>query len=63
MSTWPMVALGEACDVVSGGTPKTSEASYWDGDVPWVTPKDLSGLAGDYIDEPSRFITAKRFRQ
>ena len=42
MSEWPMVKLGEVAKVVSGGTPKTSVSEYWDGDIPWVTPKDLS---------------------
>ncbi|MCD1144432.1 restriction endonuclease subunit S [Kocuria sp. LUK] len=59
MSAWPMVALGEVCKVVSGGTPKTTESSYWDGDIPWATPKDLSSLKGNYIDKPARFITAE----
>lgn len=62
MSSWPMVALNEVCDVVSGGTPKTNEPSFWGGDIPWVTPKDLSGLKSNYIDKPARFITAKGLR-
>ena len=57
-----MVALGEICKVVSGGTPKTTEPTYWDGDIAWVTPRDLSGLKGDYIDKPARFITSEGLR-
>jgi type I restriction enzyme M protein len=38
---WPMVELGEHFSTTSGGTPSTSEASYWDGDIPWVSPKDM----------------------
>lgn len=26
---------------VSGGTPSTDEKEYWDGDIPWVSPKDM----------------------
>ncbi len=33
---WPMVALGEVCDVRSGGTPSRSDESFWNGDIPWV---------------------------
>ena len=57
MSEWPMVKLGEVAEVVSGGTPKTSIAEYWDGDVPWVTPKDLSNRSNLWISSGSRSIT------
>ncbi len=34
--------LGEICDIVSGSTPKTSVSEYWDGDVKWITPAEIS---------------------
>lgn len=37
-----MVRLGDICTVVSGSTPKTSIPEYWDGDVKWITPAELS---------------------
>lgn len=36
-----MVRLGDVCTVVSGTTPKTSVAAYWDGDINWITPAEL----------------------
>ena len=57
MSEWPMVKLGEVAKVVSGGTPKTSVSEYWDGDIPWVTPKDLSNNKELWISSGSRSIT------
>ena len=33
--------LLELCDAKSGGTPSRGEDSYWDGSVPWFSPKDL----------------------
>ncbi len=33
---WPMVELGEVCEVRSGGTPSRSEDSFWNGSIPWV---------------------------
>ena len=37
--------------------PVTSESAYWDGDVWWATPKDLSELKGAYISSTPRKIT------
>lgn len=59
MSTWPRVRLDQCTEVVSGATPDTSEASYWDGDIAWATPKDLSELHGAYISETPRRITRR----
>lgn len=56
---WPMVRLGDVCAVVSGGTPKTSVAEYWDGDIPWVTPADLSKLKGLEVSVGERSITQR----
>ena len=33
--------LGDICEIVSGSTPRTSIAEYWDGDVKWITPAEL----------------------
>ncbi|MCJ1680778.1 restriction endonuclease subunit S [Streptomyces sp. APSN-46.1] len=39
---WIRTSLANVGDVVSGATPKTSVTEYWDGDIPWITPDDLS---------------------
>ncbi|WP_314823388.1 restriction endonuclease subunit S [Corynebacterium matruchotii] len=57
MGEWPMVKLGEVARVVAGGTPKTSVLEYWDGDIPWVTPKDLALSESLWINAGERFIT------
>jgi type I restriction enzyme M protein len=33
---WPVVELGEACTVQTGGTPSRSNETYWNGNIPWV---------------------------
>lgn len=38
---WKKVSLGEIASVTSGGTPRKSEKSYWDGDVPWVRTTEV----------------------
>ena len=49
--------LGEICEIVSGSTPKTGIKEYWDGDVKWITPAEISD--DSYIITDSvRHITA-----
>ncbi len=54
---WRWATMGEVARVVGGSTPKTSEPSYWGGDIPWITPDDLSGFTGKYIERGRRSIT------
>ena len=37
---WQVVRYTDMVDVLSGGTPKTSISEYWDGNIPWFTPRD-----------------------
>lgn len=38
----PAIAmLGDVVRIVGGGTPTRSNSDYYDGDIPWVTPKDM----------------------
>ena len=36
------VRLGDVCEVISGSTPKTGFAEYWDGEYKWITPAELN---------------------
>jgi type I restriction enzyme, S subunit len=38
---WELVALRFLVDLTSGATPDTGRAEYWDGEIPWVSPKDM----------------------
>ena len=51
-----MVRLGEICTIVSGTTPKSTQPEYWDGDLNWVTPAELTDES-DIIYESQRKIT------
>ena len=57
MSAWPTLRLDDCCEIVSGATPSTSVAAYWDGDIHWATPKDLSDLDGPLISDTPRKIS------
>lgn len=37
---WEVDSVFDQCFITGGGTPKTSIADYWDGDIPFYTPKD-----------------------
>jgi type I restriction enzyme S subunit len=58
MSLWPLVPIKDFARVVGGATPKSDKADYWDGDIPWTTPRDLSDLDGKYLSDTPRKITA-----
>ena len=57
MSDWRRVRLDECCAIVGGATPSTSVPAYWDGDICWATPKDLSDLEGAHIADTPRKLT------
>lgn len=56
---WRALQLDEVCTVVSGGTPSTLVKEYWDGDIPWVTPTDMTNTAEEFIDSSQRKISQK----
>ncbi len=57
MPSWLDTTLGDIAEIVSGATPKTSAEEYWDGGIPWATPKDLSELDGTYIESTPRTLS------
>ncbi len=54
---WRREAIGDVCDVVNGGTPKTGIVEYWDGPHQWITPAEMGKRATPYIDQTQRTIT------
>lgn len=41
-SEWKQIPIIECIDLIGGGTPKTTVAEYWDGDIPWLSVKDFN---------------------
>ena len=58
---WKEVKLSELGDIVGGATPSTKEPLNYDGDISWITPKDLSTFSERYISKGERSITKKGF--
>ena len=54
---WQVEPLKRRYAVVGGSTPKSDVQEYWDGDINWVTPADLSRLSGFEIRDSLRTIT------
>lgn len=52
---WPMVPLEEVTKRKSGGTPSKANPSFWEGEIPWVSPKDMKAdQIFDTIDHVSQ---------
>lgn len=34
--------MGDICEIVTGATPKTNIKEFWDGDINWITPAELT---------------------
>jgi len=43
---------------MSGGTPSTSEPSYWGDEINWISPSDLTGYRSKFISKGAKSITA-----
>jgi len=56
MEEWKEYKLTEIMDLIGGGTPKTSNPDYWDGDIPWISVKDFNGERR-YVGETGKKIT------
>ncbi len=54
---WREMRLGDVIKIIGGGTPKTSVSEYWNGQIPWITPRDLTGYTKTYISKGERNIT------
>lgn len=58
---WDVKRLKYLFSIKNGATPKSNVSQFWDGDIKWVTPSDLSKLESHEIAESSRTITVEGF--
>lgn len=52
---WEVVAFTDIADVLSGGTPKTDIDEFWDGDIPFFTPRDAPACF--YVQDTDKHIS------
>jgi type I restriction enzyme S subunit len=54
---WSWGTTGDLFDIVGGGTPSTGTIEFWNGDIYWTTPKDLSIQNGLITTKSARLVT------
>lgn len=55
---WKLEKLENLGEIYTGGTPDTNKPEYWDGDILWFTPTEVS-KGEKYLEDSIRKITAK----
>lgn len=62
MSATSQIQLRHLFKVFSGSTPESGKGFYWDGDIYWVTPEDVSSLTDGYkLYDTKRKITEEGY--
>ncbi|HCG5281394.1 restriction endonuclease subunit S [Vibrio fluvialis] len=59
-SSWEWCRLGQIGYDLGGGTPSKSNSKYWDGEIPWVSPKDMKV---DFIESAIDTVTEKAIKE
>ena len=59
MSEWIESPLDHLAEITSGGTPSRSNDVFWNGDIPWVTPSDITKCKTNYLHDTQDSITRK----
>lgn len=54
---WNEVKLKDIGKILGGGTPSTANKEYWNGDILWVTPTEVTALKTKYLYDTERKIT------
>lgn len=60
---WTTRRLSDVCDTAGGGTPSTKVPEYWDGDVTWVVPSDVTSNDCLALLDSGRKITEQGLRE
>jgi type I restriction enzyme S subunit len=55
---WETCSLASKIELLSGGTPKTSEPAYWNGDIPWYSVKDAPMETDVWVISTEKQVTA-----
>ncbi|WP_394791001.1 restriction endonuclease subunit S [Rhodoferax sp.] len=56
---WRELPLSDLAEITSGGTPSRDVAEYWGGDIPWVTPTDITACRTNSLSDTVDRITKR----
>ncbi|ERM81124.1 hypothetical protein P872_20590 [Rhodonellum psychrophilum GCM71 = DSM 17998] len=54
---WEVKGILDLADLLSGGTPKTSISDYWNGNINWVSAKDIGNGGSIYINDTEKSVS------
>ncbi len=54
---WSVTTVRDAFEILGGGTPSKKICEYWQGDIKWYAPSDLTASRSMFMDQSSRKIT------
>lgn len=57
--SWEEKSLFDLIEIVGGGTPKTEIPEYWDGEINWMSGKDITENHKQFIINTEKNITAE----
>ena len=60
---WERMKIAEICETIGGGTPSTKVSEYWEGDITWVAPSDITKNDCLALLDSERKITEKGLRE
>ncbi|MEA1895826.1 MAG: restriction endonuclease subunit S [Euryarchaeota archaeon] len=60
---WEKKKIADVCETVGGGTPSTKVAEYWEGDITWIVPSDITKNDCLALLDSERKITERGLRE
>ena len=60
---WSRQKIDDVCETIGGGTPSTTVSDYWDGDIIWVVPTDVTRNDCLVLLDSERKISEKGLRE
>ena len=54
---WSVETFDRTINIIGGGTPKTSCAEYWNGDIPWFSVVDAPDCSDVFVIDTEKHIT------
>lgn len=54
---WGITDIGSCVQIFQGGTPRTTNEAYWNGNIVWITPGEITQLDNLFVKDSERKIT------